>query len=434
MKIAFVQFSAGIINSGSGYVMGSLCNAGHNVQLYNINNTFDRTLIGSCKDVFNFSLLVTKIIVSKFDIIFISCLSVDVVYAYKLAREIKKFTTVPIVMGGVHPTIVKEQILSECFDIDFICVGEGEEFAVEFVEKFPYGDYKSIKNLGYRENGIIKINPVREPQNLESLSILPYHLYPKKYVLDAYGFAYVKATRGCPFACTFCCNSIFLKLYPNQYLRSRPIDSIISEIKLLQKEYFPKFIFFSDEMLLTNKKYASELFKRIKFDTNIPFAFLARVEYLTNDIVKLAADCGCKYIAMGVECGDEEFRKRFLNRYMTNDKIIEAFKICRDNNIYTTSFNIIGYPFSYDEELTESTIVLNEKIRPGYVQVAIFRPFQETPLYDYCIKNNLIDFIKLEKSTSCFDDSVLRGVSLVKRRNEIEKHFNTQPFLFGVDW
>jgi anaerobic magnesium-protoporphyrin IX monomethyl ester cyclase len=435
MKIAFVQFSYGTVIGGAGYVMGALFNAGHDVHLFNVDNTNEGNLLGNLKNKIEFGFTVKNITTQHFGVIFFSCLSMDMSSAFELAHEIKKKIDIPIVMGGVHPTLVRGQVLDECPDIDFICVGEGESFAVEFVEKLQSGDYNGVKNLGYRIDGDVHINSIREPQDLKTLPAFPYHLYPRNYVVDAaYKFAYVKATRGCPYACTFCCNSAFLKLYPGKYLRYRPIDSVISEINKLKNGYHPKFIFFSDEMLLTDTEYAADLFRKIKTDTGIPFAFLARVEHLTSDIVGLAGDCGCRYIAIGVECGDEEFRKTVLNRRMTNDQIINAFDICRDNNIYTTSCNIIGWPFPKDDTLTESTVSLNKQLSPGFVQVAIFHPFPGTPLYEHCLSNNLIDPIKMAEATSCFEDSVLKGVSLTKKRDEIIRQFNRTPFLWGVEW
>jgi anaerobic magnesium-protoporphyrin IX monomethyl ester cyclase len=185
--------------------------------------------------------------------------------------------------------------------------------------------------------------------------------------------------------------------------------------------------------MLTNKLYAEWLFREIK-EVGIPFAFLARVEHLTEDIVKLAAECGCKYISIGVECGDEEFRKKHLNRHMTNEEIIGAFKLCGENGIYTTELTMIGFPFGNDNELTASTIGLITKIKPDYLQTSIFYPFVGTPLYDHCVKNDLIDPMKQKRVTSCFEESILRDVNLKKKRDDILKHFNKKPFLDGIKW
>jgi radical SAM superfamily enzyme YgiQ (UPF0313 family) len=335
-------------------------------------------------------------------------------------------------VGGLHPSIVKERVLFECEAIDYVCVGEGEEFAVELLENL--NSPHDVKNLCYRKDGSVVCNPIRPPQDLSTLPPFPYHLYTHDDIVDKdYEYAYVKATRGCKYNCAFCCNAIFLHMYPGTYLRYRPISDVINEIKFLKKTYNPRFILFSDEMMLTNKLYAEWLFKEIK-EVGIPFAFLARVEHLTEDIVKLAAECGCKYISIGVECGDEEFRKKRLNRHMTNSDIIKAFCLCRENRIYTSALTIIGFPFGNDKELTSSTIELITTIKPDYLQTSIFYPFVGTPLYDYCVKNDLIDPVKQKRVTSCFEESILRGIDLKETRDSILKRFNKKPFLDGIKW
>jgi radical SAM superfamily enzyme YgiQ (UPF0313 family) len=423
MKVAFIQFVDDIVigASGAGYVMGALIAANHSVSFYKLKINMG---------ILNYYNTLRKIINN--DIVFITCLSTDAIHVYKLSHDIKHYSNVKIVVGGPHPSIIKENILRECKSIDYICVGEGEEFAVELLKNLS--NPEQVGNLIYRKCKSVISNPIRPPQDLSKLPPFPYHLYTRDDIVDKdYGYAYVKATRGCKYACSFCCNAIFLKMYPGTYLRYRPIIDVINEIKFLKQTNNPRFILFSDEMMLTNKLYAEQLFREIK-SIGIPFAFLARVEHLTEDIIKLATDCGCKYISIGVECGNEEFRKKRLNRYMTNEEIIRGFSLCRKHGIYTTALTIIGFPFENDNKLTESTIKLIDIIKPNYLQTSIFYPFVGTPLYDYCIQNDLIDPVKQKRVTSCFEESILKGVDLKDKRNEILKQFNTEPFLEGIKW
>jgi radical SAM superfamily enzyme YgiQ (UPF0313 family) len=129
---------------------------------------------------------------------------------------------------------------------------------------------------------------------------------------------------------------------------------------------------------------------------------------------------------MGIECGDEYFRRAFLNRNMTNKQIEEAFRLFREKNIFTTSFNMIGYPFDNDNELTEATIDLNRNAKPDFVQTSVFYPFPGTELYNRCIENDLIDKTKLTQVSSYMENSILKGVSLRKKQKEIDKIFNSR--------
>jgi radical SAM superfamily enzyme YgiQ (UPF0313 family) len=195
---------------------------------------------------------------------------------------------------------------------------------------------------------------------------------------------------------------------------------------LLKKEYPVLLFYFGDEMLLWDKEYAINLFHSIKKYVDIPFGFMSRVESITPEIVNTAVQTGCKYVGMGIECGDERFRKTYLKRIMSNQQIENAFTLLKSAGIFTTSFNMIGFPFENDEELTKATIELNKKINPDFVQVSIFYPFPRTELFDRCVELDLIDKSKVNKFSNYYDDSILKGISLSNRRKEIENMFNSK--------
>jgi radical SAM superfamily enzyme YgiQ (UPF0313 family) len=141
-------------------------------------------------------------------------------------------------------------------------------------------------------------------------------------------------------------------------------------------------------------------------------------------------DTGCAYLAMGIESGDEDFRKTYLNRKMTNAQIENAFYLARKAHIFTTSFNIIGFPFENDHFLTDETVSLNKKIKPDYALFSIFYPFPGTKLYERCIEKNLIDNQKASDVKNYFTESILKGVALGERLKEINAFFNPYGMLF----
>jgi radical SAM superfamily enzyme YgiQ (UPF0313 family) len=110
-----------------------------------------------------------------------------------------------------------------------------------------------------------------------------------------------------------------------------------------------------------------------------------------KDIVKVMKETGGEYLAMGVECGDEEFRKRVLHRNMSNERIEEAFRVCKEVGIGTCAFNVIGWPVVEDEELCRKTVQLNEKLKADIMQVTWFYPFPGTEMYEKCVEEDLID-------------------------------------------
>ena len=407
MKIVLVYLNRDTnISMGAGYIGTIIFNAGHNLTFIDtVYETVDST--------------VSKVLNGNFDIVLLSATSLFYKEAIQIAIAIKVKSNVKILLGGIHATIAKGTILKDCHHIDYLCVGEGEDFILEFLQKYGTNSLYGISNLGYRDkDGTIIINPLRNCTNLKTLPIFKYDLFqPQSIVINPPyaplpGFCYVFSTRGCPYSCSYCCNSYFLSLYKKDFLRKRNIDDVILELKYLKTNFNAQFFYFGDEMILFDKSYVSELFNRIKNEIGNHYGCMTRVENITPEVIKLFKDTGCGYVGIGIECGDEEFRKKFLNRHMSNKQIIEAFKSLRTiDGIILTSFNMKGYPVSYDNELTIKTNELNNIIKPNIVQTTVFFPFLGTKLHAYCIENNLIDPNKLNSVTNVFSTSVLKEIS-----------------------
>lgn len=85
---------------------------------------------------------------------------------------------------------------------------------------------------------------------------------------------------------------------------------------------------------------------------------------------------------------------------------------------------MIGYPFANDDELTKSTIELNQQLKPDSVQVTILYPFPGTELYDKCLNENLFDAQKLKMYSDYYEESVLKDVCLKQRCAEIRDMLN----------
>ena len=148
----------------------------------------------------------------KPDLIGLTATSPELANALTIAAELKGKLSIPIVFGGVHVTIFKEQLLRENPAIDFGVVGEGEETIVELLEaldqpqKFP-----SIQGLIFREKDEIRQNPLRPL--IPNLDDLPYPdrsgQAPDLYFRNVPSVGYqttaaFMSSRGCPCHCTYC--------------------------------------------------------------------------------------------------------------------------------------------------------------------------------------------------------------------------------------
>ena len=140
----------------------------------------------------------------------------------KIARVVKENSPdLKIALGGIHATTFPKEILTNCNDIDFVALGEGENSIVALAASVKTGNeniLKSIKSFAYRDkDGLVKIN--REKNYVEDLNSLPMpawdliNLQKFEMNLDHYHNptnlpikykAAIFSSRACPLACNFC--------------------------------------------------------------------------------------------------------------------------------------------------------------------------------------------------------------------------------------
>lgn len=412
MRVAMVYANtAHAVGRGAGLIAAAAMDAGHDVDFYDTQYTpWEQTT--------------DAIATGAYDLLMISAMTMNFPDAAALAANVKIRSDTTVLMGGIHATIHRGSLLEEHPELDYLCVGEGESFIREFLERFDAPELHETMNLVWRDGDAIRENPVRPPEDLAEIPVFPWHLFPESSIVHkSDGLLYVNASRGCPFNCTYCSNVTQLKMYGKSYLRFRPVDQVLAELDHLRKHHQPRAFYFEDEMLFFNKEVAIDLFRGLK-RMGIIYGAMARVESLDREIVDVLADTGCRFMAIGVECGDESFRRDFLNRRMTNAQLANAIGMLKAAGIFTKTYNMIGYPVPYDGDLTKATVAFTEQTAPDAAQFTIMYPFPGTKMYDYCVEHDLIDPEKVKSNRNYYEDSVLRDVSLAHVRDELTGRFN----------
>ncbi len=338
-----------------------------------------------------------KKVITEFkpDLIAVSVVESTYLIGIKLLDSIKGLG-VPTLIGGIHVTFSPDEVIKEQ-SVDMLCVGEGERAIVELANCIrDKRDYSNILNLWVKKDGRLFKNSIGPRADLDKLPVQDWDMYEsKRFFKPMGGKIYIAGTfemnRGCPYNCAFCCNKNLQEIYKDYgaYYREKSVDILMDEIRIKKEKYQLTYLYIvAENFLMMGQDRFDKFIKNYK-EIQLPFWIETRPDSVTEDRLLKLRDIGCEGISIGVEHGNEEFRRKVLNRYISNDAIIKAFNIAKKAQIRTCANNIIGFP-TETRELIFDTIKLNREIKVDNIIVNLFTPYRGTALRDVCIKKGYL--------------------------------------------
>lgn len=301
-------------------------------------------------------------------------------------RSLKRRMDFISLWGGPHPTFFPEFIKEE--GVDVVCIGEGEGVVVDVAEAVDRGEsLDAIPNLHIKKAGeVIRNRPRPLIQDLSGLP-LPDRSILERY--DQYRYATsraVIASRGCPYACTFCFNSRLRSLYrgKGRYVRIRKVDSIIEECVRHREDDWATQIIFKDDLFAHNEDFVHEFAGRFRKEVGMPFLCNVRADRMTEYMAEDLARAGAKVVHFGVESGSDRVRHEILKRPIRREAMLNTATWLRQRGVRVYTFNIIGIPGETPEEAME-TLDFNARLKPHLAVFTLFQPYPKTPLGDRAV-------------------------------------------------
>ncbi len=342
--------------------------------------------------------LYTEIQQGQYDIVGITSMTPSYSNACSIARIIKKkFPEILIIFGGVHPTMLPEDVLLENPVVDYVVRGEGEITFTELlktVESSRLEGLSSIKGLSYRKDGHTTHNPDREfVKNLDSLpfpdhSCIVRERYSEPLSLGQYRdkhnqIAEIFTSRGCPFHCKFCSNFLVM----GNACRWRSVENVMAEIDDLIRNQHYNYIFFHDDNFTLNRSRVFALCKALQ-KRKIRWSCLTRVDIIDDEMIRVMKAAGCDKILFGVESGSLRVLRQ-IQKQTTPMQIVEAFRLVHKYKIKTQAFIIVGYPTETVADINK-TIALLKRINPDFLFVSHFTPYPGTESYQQAIEKGYL--------------------------------------------
>ncbi|MCX5677974.1 MAG: radical SAM protein [Candidatus Omnitrophica bacterium] len=363
------------------------------------------------------------------DLIGVSALTVDFKFSSRFLLPFKKKYNIQVIYGGCQAILLPEETLASpaC---DIICTGEGEKTILAMMDALEHAKpLSTVRGIWFKQDGVIIKNPGMPLEDISSLpdpdygSFDPIHFY-RPFDGEQYKMLNYELSRGCLFDCSYCVNSVFKTRFKELgvYRRVKKIPRSIEELKNLIAKYNFNFIRFWDEDFTSlNAAYIREYADAYKKEIGLPFLIYARVSTITEEKAGILKEMGCRTFAIGIESGNDFIRREVMNRRMTNEEIIEKFRIVSSLGIRVSSYNIIGLPRETRKHIFD-TIELNRLVKPDSFSVSLLAPFKGTPIRKLCEEEGL---------DPDYDATAFIGVQFVPKgmtRKELEGLFRTFSF------
>jgi anaerobic magnesium-protoporphyrin IX monomethyl ester cyclase len=330
----------------------------------------------------------------------------------KMVRDISP--GLPIIWGGVHPTLYPRQVASSGL-VDFAVHGEGEITAVELLKHLTVGNREpsGIRGIAYKSgdspNNVV-ITPARELLNMDELPQLEWglleYITPIKDIIKISELTgrglLIQTTRGCPWHCTFCINSILKNKY-----RYRSLNLVMEDIRQVI-ELGVNRITFMDEDFFANRKRARTFADMVR-EKGLNFKWYANAradyfgrDYLSREFLAELKQIGLSTIGLGFESGSERILKKLRKEITCQDTIKTAERL--DEAGIGGEFScMMGLPDEYEDDM-KATLKLIQQIierdsqsRFIILGPQVFRPYPGSALYLECLKYGMNEPTSLEE-------------------------------------
>jgi len=288
-----------------------------------------------------------------------------------IAETIKQLAPkLPVALTGLHVSALPERSLRET-TADFVIQGEGLRTLPPLIAalKGNADAFNAIPGLWWRSNG--EIVPGKMPIMWDDLDTLPtsaWDLLPmERYrahnwhcfddVSRRQPYATLYTSLGCPYSCSFCCINA---LFGEHRLRTRGVDSVLTEIDLLVNTFGVRNIKIMDELFAVNEKRTLALCEGIAgrgYDLNM-WAY-ARVNTVTEPMLAAMKRAGINWVAYGFESGSKRVIEDVAKDYKL-DQVLRVVEMTYAQDQHICANFIFGLPEDDYDSMQETNALMQE--------------------------------------------------------------------------
>lgn len=348
------------------------------------------------------------------DIVGFGGIATSYIWARELSKRARKDYPEILQIAGGALSSVSELLRRAAVDVLFH--GEIEHNLPLFIEKLNRNDsYHEIPGISYLADGRDRKNhPSIQIKNLDDIPLPAYHLVDigkylmsKNKFLSAYKddlhfqglydsisdklkgvehFFPIVTSRGCKYRCSFCYRQM-------QGYRKHSAGYVISHIEFLRGQFGINGFSFMDELFNGDKVWVMELCDAIERNgLKVAYRTNARADNVSREMLQRMYDTGCFNLNYGQESGSGKILKEY-RKGISREQNIATTLLTRKCGIYSTVQLVIGSPGETRETIND-TIDFLKKVSVKSYSLNYLIPLPGAPIWDYVIKNKLIDDVE----------------------------------------
>jgi radical SAM superfamily enzyme YgiQ (UPF0313 family) len=347
-------------------------------------------------------------------------------HEWPLSRQVcvaiaERFPKAVMIVGGEHATAMAEFCLSDCTQIDYVILGEGEETIVALIDALEKGlDLKDVDGLCFRDGsaGTLRTSGRARIRDIDKISAPAWDLVPlENYLSRGYSFGVnigrtipILATRGCPYQCTFCSNP---QMWTTRWI-PRDAASVVAEIEKYIHEYRIDNIDFYDLTVVVKHSWIIE-FCNLLIEKNLGITWQlpsgTRSEALDDVTTALMQRSGCRNLSYAPESGSPETLE-IIKKKIKPSRMIESVKSSIANGMNVKANIIIGFPKERWKNILETYGFIVRLAFAGLHDLSVwtFSPYPGSELFDDLRREGRIPEYTDDYFTSLLSYSDLKNV------------------------
>ena len=297
-----------------------------------------------------------------------------------------------VVLGSAHPTMFPADMMQhEC--VDAVVIGEGEVPLVNLLKMWQAGLYHPVKGAHVRDRKADTIYESNERDPVLDLDALPFpawDLIDMDAYFDAWGQldsvqpglrgANLSGSRGCPYLCSFCANTLHEMF--GKKLRQRSPESLVAELMELKTKYNIEAFWLTDDTFTTNRKYVERFCDVLEeSELDLLWGCTTRANLIPEYLIERMQKVGLRKVGIGLESASERIREGIYQKGVSDEEVSITVHELHKKNVQSLLFLIIGAPSETRSEMLK-TIRLSASLPATEASFSLFVPLPGTSVYD----------------------------------------------------